>query len=154
MIPTVGKKCRKLLVYSQASVRKVSEPPTRILPPMAGRIPPTEMVGSVSAASRMEEIMEVVVVFPWVPGYGDGLFIIPHELTQKLGPGQHGKITHLGPCKLRIVRVNGGRVDHHGAIVRNVLCLLSDADAGAQLFQVLRQLGRVTVRSGYGEALF
>ncbi len=67
MIPTVGKKCRKLLVYSQASVRKVLEPPTRIFPPMAGRMPPTEMVGSVSAARRTVDIMEVVVVLPCVP---------------------------------------------------------------------------------------
>lgn len=45
-------KCRKLFVYSQASVTKMPELPTRIFPPMACRIPPTEMVGSVSPASR------------------------------------------------------------------------------------------------------
>ena len=55
------------MVYSQASVRKVSDPPTRILPPMAGRMPPTEMVGSIFAARRIVEIIEVVVVLPWVP---------------------------------------------------------------------------------------
>ena len=59
-----GKKFRKLFVYSHASVINVPEFPTRILPPMAFRIPPTEMVGSKSASRRMCEIMEVVVVFP------------------------------------------------------------------------------------------
>ena len=67
-----GKKWRKLLVYSQASVTKMSEPPTRIFPPMAFRMPPTEMVGSFSPARRMWESMEVVVVFPWVPEMATG----------------------------------------------------------------------------------
>ena len=40
---------------------------TIILPPMLSRIPPTEMVGSVSASIRMYDSMDVVVVFPWVP---------------------------------------------------------------------------------------
>ena len=34
---------------------------------MLSRIPPTEMVGSVSASIRMYDSMDVVVVFPWVP---------------------------------------------------------------------------------------
>ena len=45
---------------------KVSESPTRILPPMAGRMPPTEIVGSQWPSRRMWEIIDVVVVFPWV----------------------------------------------------------------------------------------
>ena len=57
-------KLRKLLVYSQASVTKVSDCPTRILPPMEGRIPPTLMVGSQAPSRRIWEIMEVVVVLP------------------------------------------------------------------------------------------
>ena len=69
-----GKKLRKLLVYSQASVRKISEFPTRIFPPMAGRIPPTLMVGSHSPFKRMWEIMEVVVVFPCVPATATGVW--------------------------------------------------------------------------------
>ena len=67
IMPIFGKKLKKLLVYSHASVRKVSEWPTRIFPPMDGRIPPTEIVGSQSAAIRMWESIEVVVVFPCVP---------------------------------------------------------------------------------------
>ena len=62
-----GKKLKKLFVYSQASVTKVSDSPTRIFPWIAGKIPPTEMVGSASASKRIWEIMEVVVVFPCVP---------------------------------------------------------------------------------------
>ena len=54
-------------MYSHASVTNRSGPPTRMLPPMSFKMPPTEMVGSVSAARRMSVIMEVVVVFPWVP---------------------------------------------------------------------------------------
>ena len=67
MISMVGKKDRKLLVYSQASVTNISGPPTRILPPMASSIPPTEMVGSFRASIRISVSMDVVVVFPWVP---------------------------------------------------------------------------------------
>ena len=63
----MGKKLKKLLVYSQASVRKQSEFPILIFPPIIGRIPPTETVGSASAASKTEVIIEVVVVLPWVP---------------------------------------------------------------------------------------
>ena len=48
-----GKKLRKLFVYSQASVTNVSDSPTRILPPIAGRIPPTLIVGSQSPARRI-----------------------------------------------------------------------------------------------------
>lgn len=36
----------------------------RIFPPIVFRMPPTEMVGSISAARSTSEIMEVVVVFP------------------------------------------------------------------------------------------
>ena len=55
------------MVYSQASVRKVWECPTRMLPPISGRMPPTVMVGSMPASRRSMESMEVVVVFPCVP---------------------------------------------------------------------------------------
>ena len=40
------------------------EPPTRIFPPIVGRMPPTEIVGSVLAAKRISVTIEVVVVFP------------------------------------------------------------------------------------------
>ena len=49
--------------YGQCA-ENVSDFPTRMFPPMASKIPPTEMVGSVSAAKSTEENMEVVVVFP------------------------------------------------------------------------------------------
>ena len=45
----------------------------RILPWIAFKIPPTEMVGSFSPASRIWESMEVVVVFPWVPATAIGV---------------------------------------------------------------------------------
>ena len=67
IIEIFGKKLKKLLVYSQASVTKYGELPTRILPPMVSKMPPTEMVGSAFAAIKMSETMEVVVVLPWVP---------------------------------------------------------------------------------------
>ena len=60
----VGLNDKKLLVYSQASATKYSEPPTLVLPPMLFNIPPTEMVGFISAQSRISEIMDVVVVLP------------------------------------------------------------------------------------------
>ena len=53
--------------YDSPVNHKPLYPPTRMLPPMSFKIPPTEMVGSVSAANRMSVIMDVVVVFPWVP---------------------------------------------------------------------------------------
>ena len=46
---------------------KYSDEPTLRLPWIAERIPPTVIVGSVSASRRIWLIMDVVVVFPWVP---------------------------------------------------------------------------------------
>ena len=63
----VGLKERKLFVYSHASVTKMSELPTLMLPPILCNIPPTDIVGSAFAARRISVIMEVVVVFPCVP---------------------------------------------------------------------------------------
>ena len=57
-MPIFGKKLKKLLVYSHASVRKVSEWPTRIFPPMDGRIPPTEIVGSQAPEMLQRRVME------------------------------------------------------------------------------------------------
>ena len=73
MMLIFGKKLKKLLVYSQASVMNVPECPRRRLPPIAGRIPPTEMVGSKPPSNRIWEAMEVVVVFPWVPDTAIGI---------------------------------------------------------------------------------
>ena len=67
IMPLVGNKDRKLFVYSHAYVRKISELPTRILPPMDSSMPPIEIVGSVSAFNSISEIIDVVVVFPCVP---------------------------------------------------------------------------------------
>ena len=64
IILIVGLNDKKLLVYSQASVTKRSERPTLILPPMLLSMPPTEIVGSASAARRISVIIEVVVVLP------------------------------------------------------------------------------------------
>ncbi len=55
------------MVYSQASVRKMSDFPARIFPWILERIPPTEMVGSQSAFIKISAIIEVVVVLPCVP---------------------------------------------------------------------------------------
>ena len=55
------------MVYSQASVTKYSDLPTRMLPPIDFRIPPMDRVGSASAARSTSDIMEVVVVLPCVP---------------------------------------------------------------------------------------
>ena len=63
----VGWKDRKLLVYSHASVRKSSEWPILILPPIDGSIPPTDIVGSVPADMSISLSIDVVVVFPCVP---------------------------------------------------------------------------------------
>ena len=73
MMLIFGKKLKKLLVYSQASVIKVPECPRRRFPPMEGRIPPTVMVGSKPPSSSIWEAMEVVVVFPWVPETAMGM---------------------------------------------------------------------------------
>ena len=62
-----GLKFKKLFVYSHASEMKYSESPTRRLPWIDDKIPPTEMVGSVWAARRISLIMDVVVVLPCVP---------------------------------------------------------------------------------------
>ncbi len=67
MMPILGKKSRKLLVYSQASATKYSEWPMRRLPWMSFSTPPMVSVGSKSAASRISLTMEVAVVLPWVP---------------------------------------------------------------------------------------
>ena len=46
----VGVKLRKLFAYSQASIMKFSDLPSLILPCIPLNIPPTDMVGSRSAA--------------------------------------------------------------------------------------------------------
>ena len=71
--PILGKKCRKLFVYSHASVTKYSDLPTRIFQPIAFKMPPTEIVGSSSPSNRMCDIIEVVVVFPCVPEIAIGI---------------------------------------------------------------------------------
>ena len=68
-----GKKSKKLLVYSQASVTNTSELPTLIFPPIAFKIPPTEMVGSFSASSKIWDSIDVVVVLPCVPEIAIGV---------------------------------------------------------------------------------
>ena len=62
-----GRKFKKLFVYSHASVTNRLDFPTRMLPPIASKIPPTEMVGSIRASKKIWETIEVVVVFPCVP---------------------------------------------------------------------------------------
>ena len=47
--------------------------PTLIFPPIAFKMPPTEIVGSSSPARRMWDSMDVVVVFPWVPEMAIGI---------------------------------------------------------------------------------
>ena len=73
MMLIFGKKLKKLFVYSQASVTNVSDSPTRIFPPIAGRIPPTLMVGSHFPSKRIWETIEVVVVLPCVPEIAMGV---------------------------------------------------------------------------------
>ena len=60
----VGKKERKLFVYSQLSLTKFSECPMRRFPPIEGIIPPTRMVGSQFPSIKIWETIEGEVVFP------------------------------------------------------------------------------------------
>ena len=62
-----GERLKKLLVYPQASATKKSGPPILMFPPISLSMPPTEIVGSAPALSRIELSIEVVVVLPWVP---------------------------------------------------------------------------------------
>ena len=67
MISILGLRLRKLSMYSQASVTKYWLAPTLTLPPISARFPPTRMVGSSLALSKIKETIEVVVVLPCVP---------------------------------------------------------------------------------------
>ena len=67
MIFIVGINDKKLLVYSQASVTNIPDFPIRIFPPILFKIPPTDIVGSASAARSISVTIDVVVVFPCVP---------------------------------------------------------------------------------------
>ena len=73
-------------------------------------------------------------------GYGNGGIVVCHNLPQQFGSGEHGKASLLRSGKLRIVRVNGGRVNNQPAVGRNIGCLLSDKNPGAQRRKMLRQL--------------
>ena len=66
-IAVEGKYFNTLARYSQASVRKKSPSPMRTLPLISPRFPPTIMVGEKGSSLMAVAIMEVVVVFPWVP---------------------------------------------------------------------------------------
>ncbi len=78
-----GKKLKKLLVYSHASVIKVSECPTRIFPPIAGRIPPTLMVGSHHLQKNMGNHGSSRG-FSVGSGNCDRCIVVAHDLTKKL----------------------------------------------------------------------
>jgi hypothetical protein len=63
----VGESSRKDPSLSSASRTIYSPFPSRALLPMVFNRPPTTTVGSNPARSRIVAIMDVVVVFPWVP---------------------------------------------------------------------------------------
>ena len=67
MTAIVGKKCRKLLVYSHASVMKKSPLPARTLPPIKSSSPPMLIVASTPAFNTACDRIAVVVVLPCVP---------------------------------------------------------------------------------------
>ena len=54
-------------------IKKYLEEPMRTLPPIAFKTPPTEIVGSVLAASRICASIDVVVVLPCVPATAIGV---------------------------------------------------------------------------------
>lgn len=104
----LGLRLRKLSIYSQASVTKNFPCPTLTLPPISARLPPTSIVGSVLALSKIKETIEVVVVFPWVPEMAMLVVILVHEYAKHLGPC-YGRYSFSGRfCQFRIVFSHGG----------------------------------------------
>ncbi len=69
------------MVYSQASVTNRSGPPTRMLPPMSFKMPPTEMVGSVSAARQDVCDHGSRCGLSMGSGNRNGLFVVAHQFA-------------------------------------------------------------------------
>ena len=86
-------------------------------------------------------------------GYGNGFFVIAHQLSQKLRPGKHGDTPLLRCHEFRIVRVNGSRVYDDLAVCGNIGSLLADADLRAKPGQMIGQLGSMAVGAGDRKAL-
>ncbi len=99
-------------MYSQASVMNVSCPPTRIFPSIAFKIPPTEMVGVQVCSQQNMRSHGSCCGFSVGSGYCDGDLVIFHDLSQQFGAADHGDLFLYRSGELRIVRVNGCRVNN------------------------------------------
>ena len=62
IISILGLRLRKLSIYSQASVTKNFPCPTLTLPPISARLPPTSIVGSVLALSKIKDPSERLTI--------------------------------------------------------------------------------------------
>ena len=69
----------------------------------------------------------------------DRLLIVPHDLTEELGPGQHREILLLCGSELRVIRVNRRRIDDDVDVICDVLCHLRIVDHRALRCQLVGQ---------------
>lgn len=80
--------------------------------------------------------------------------VIAHQLSQELCPGKHGDAPLLRGSVFGIVRMDGGSVDNHLAVLRNIGRFLADEDLSPQGRKMIRESRSVAVRARHRKAFF
>ncbi len=88
------------------------------------------------------------------PRDADGIPVIPHQLPQKFRPAKQRNSPSDRLGKLRVVGMNGGRVDNHADSVRDIFRFLADRHPCAFSPQPLGKFGLMRVRSGNRKSPF
>ena len=143
---TSGRRNSRLPSLSSASATSHSPCPTPALEPMSLSSPPTRNVGSRPHWRSTWEIIDEVVVLPWVPATA-----MPrrmrHDAGEHLGAPQHGQSGGARGAQLGVAR-GDGRGDHDQGGVAEVGGVVADGDGDAGLVEVARVAGRLEVRAG------
>ena len=86
-------------------------------------------------------------------GNGNRRFEVVHHLAEQFGTGEHRDLFCYRSGIFRIVRVDGGCVDHQIRCVIQVGSTLTVVENGSFGFQLLCELGFVGIGAGYFEML-
>ena len=151
-MPIFGKKLKKLLVYSHASVRKVSEWPTRIFPPMKNTADRNSRI-AVSGHQNVGEHRSCCRLSVCT-GNGDRCIVVAHDLSEQLGTGQHRNTGSFCSGKFRIVRMDGCGINNKVGSRKNVFCLLTVENLCAKRSQVAGQVTFFCIGTGNCKAFF
>ena len=88
---------------------------------------------------------------PVCAGDVDGLIVGCHHLAEKLGPCEHREAAADRARIFRVIRMNGGGIDHHIGVRRYIICSLTKTNLRSLLLQAACQRGFMRIRSAYGK---